>query len=302
MSSDTTTALEPPTGRRVRATAGLAAKLRQPPTVALLIPGALLLILVFGYPVVELLSRSFSTDHGAFGYYKDFLGSGPLVNILLRSAWTAFVVTAVSLLIGYPFAYFVTIASTRVRRLLLAIIAISLFISVVARGYAWLVILDRNGALNKGLESVGLESLQGTYVRNFAGVVIGMIQYGIPLMVLPIYDSMRRFDDQLRYAAATLGARPLTTFFRVYLPLTMPGVIAGSAIVFIATLGYYVLPSILGGPGNVMIGQVIADKIQSTQEYELASAMAVILLLVALVFFVAFMRVTRNTRGRVFDV
>jgi putative spermidine/putrescine transport system permease protein len=286
---------------RVGAIGRLRMAVREPPLVLLLVPGVLLLGAIFGYPVVELLTRSVTTEPGGLHYYREFLGSSALVHILLRSAWTAFVVTVVALVVGYPFAYLIASSSRRVRQLLLGIVALSLFISIVARGYAWLVILDRNGALNAGLGAVGLTSLQGTYVRNFTGVVIGMIQYGIPLMVLPIYDSMRRFDDRLRNAAATLGARPITTFLQVYLPLTMPGVIAGSAIVFIATLGYYVLPSILGGAGNVMLGQVIAERIQSSQQYGLASAMAVVLLAVALVFFVAFIRVTRRAAGGVSD-
>lgn len=265
------------------------------PAGLLLVPGVVLIGVLFGYPVVELLTRSFTAGHSPWTYYREFLGNPGLVAILTRSAWTALVVTLISLAVGYPFAYLVASVGPRLRRFLLGALALSLFTSVVARGYAWLVILDRDGALNDGLNAIGINA-HGTYVYDFAGVVIGMTQYGIPLMVLPIFDSMRRFDDRLSHAAASLGASPAIRFAQVYLPLTLPGVIAGCALVFTATIGYYVLPSILGGPGNEMIGQLIAQKIQSTQQYALASAMAVVLLAVTLVFFVAFMRVTRGRR------
>jgi ABC-type spermidine/putrescine transport system permease subunit I len=126
-----------------------------------------------------------------------------------------------------------------------------------------------------------------------------MVQYGIPFMVLAVYDVMRRVDPNLTKAAATMGARPSRAFIRVYWPLTMPGVIAGSAIVFITTLGYYILPSILGGPRNTMVGQVIADKVQTTLDWAGATALAGILLLVSVAGFVGFLRVTRRAGSAV---
>ncbi|MFN8232233.1 MAG: ABC transporter permease [Actinomycetota bacterium] len=202
--------------------------------------------------------------------------------------------TAISLIVGYVVAYVAATSSRRIRTLILACVAASLFISVVVRGYSWLTILDRQGVLNSALSAAGLERWQVTLVHNIQGVVIGMIQYGIPLMVLSIYDVMRRFDERLRYAAATLGARPSVAFAKVYLPLTMPGVAAGCTIVFIATLGYYVLPSILGGAGDVMIGELIADKIQTTLDWGEGTAIAVVLLAMALVFFAVLYRVSNR--------
>jgi putative spermidine/putrescine transport system permease protein len=267
----------------------------------LVAPAVLLVAFLFLYPAGELLTRSFTESPGGTSHYESFFESQSLVTILVRSAWTAFVVTVISLLVGYPVAYIAATSSQKVRILILGTVAASLFVSVVVRGYSWLAILDRNGLLNTTLRTIGLEDYERTLVRNFAGVVIGMIQYGIPFMILPIYDSMRRFDERLRYAAATLGARPSVAFLRVYLPLTLPGVGAGCTIVFIATLGYYVLPSILGGPQNIMVGELIAEKFHTTLEWGLGAAIASVLLAVALLFFFAFYRLTLRpveARGR----
>jgi ABC-type spermidine/putrescine transport system permease subunit I len=116
-------------------------------------------------------------------------------------------------------------------------------------------------------------------------------------MVLSVYDSMHRFDERLRRAAATLGARPSAAFFRVYVPLTLPGVVAGCVIVFITTLGYYIIPSILGGPENSMIGQLIATEIRSLVEWGIGSTIATVLLLVALAAFVVFYRASARAAG-----
>jgi ABC-type spermidine/putrescine transport system permease subunit I len=255
----------------------------------LILPALALVVLLFILPAGELLSRSVSEPPGGTHHYEEFLGSASLVKIVLRSAWTALVVTIVSLLLAYPVAYVAATSSKGVRTAILGTIAASLFISIVVRGYAWLTILDRNGVLNTVLDGIGLGGLKTTLVHNFAGVVIGMVQYGIPFMVLALYDSMRRFDKTLAAASANLGARPSVTFLKIYLPLTRPGIGAGCTIVFIATLGYYILPSILGGPGNIMVGELIATKIQTTLEWGLAAAIACLLLILALgLFFVLY--------------
>jgi putative spermidine/putrescine transport system permease protein len=268
----------------------------------LLAPSLVLIGVVFLLPTAALLTRSMTEEPGGLTHYGAFLSSHALLTILLRSAWVALVVTAISLVVGYTVAYAAARSSGRIRTLILGAVGASLFISVVVRGYSWLTILDRQGVLNSAFKVVGLEHLQVTLVHNLTGVVIGMIQYGIPFMVLAIYDVMRRFDERLTYAAATLGARPAVAFVKVYVPLTMPGVAAGCMIVFIATLGYYILPSILGGAGNLMIGELIATKIQTTLEWGLGTAISVILLCTSLVFFWILYRVTSKLQAGVTDV
>lgn len=263
----------------------------------LLLPAILLVAAGFLYPTITVLSRSFSEPPGGTSHYNEFLGSPSLMRIMGRSMLTAGIVTVVSLAVAYPYAYVAATSTKRAARILLLVMAIALFISVIVRAYSWLAILDRNGVLNSTLEMLGLGRFRVTLVHNFAGVLIGMIQYGIPFMTLPIYAVMRRFDERLRYAAAALGARPVRAFWFVYLPLTLPGVVAGCAIVFITTLGYYIIPSILGGPQNTMVGQLIATKIQTTLEWGLGAAIGSVLLMIALVTFVVFYRTTRRFQG-----
>jgi len=258
------------------------------------IPAIVLVLAVFAFPTLRLLLRSFTEGDGGLSNYGDVLGDGALVRILLRSVWIAAVVTAISLVLGFVYTYAAVTGGRRLRMVLLTLVGMSLFVSVVVRGYSWLAILDRNGALHSFFDAVGLDSVEPTLVRNFWGVVISMVQYGVPFMVLAIYDVMRRIDPNLSKAAATLGAPPHKAFLRVFLPLSLPGVIAGSIIVFVTTLGYYILPSILGGPKNTMIGQVIADRIQTTLDWASATALAGLLLLVSLVGFAVFLRITRR--------
>jgi putative spermidine/putrescine transport system permease protein len=258
----------------------------------LLAPALILVGVAFLYPVGAMLSHSFTDGPGGLANYRELFETDVYLRVLLRTLLTALIVTLASLAIGYPYAYLAATSGPRARAVLLGVIAASLFISVIVRSYAWLAILDRNGALNTLLGAMGLDRLQTTLVHNFAGVVIGLVQYGVPLMVLPLYDNMRRFDERLRLAAATLGAPPRVAFLRVYLPLTLPGVVAGSIVVYITTLGYYIIPSILGGPENTMIGQLVATEIRSTVNWGLGSAISSLLLVVALGAFVLFYRAT----------
>jgi ABC-type spermidine/putrescine transport system permease subunit I len=261
------------------------------------VPALVVLALAFAYPTVRLLLRSVTEEPGFVHNYESIFTDATILKIVLLSIWTAAVVTLVALVVGYAYTYAALKSGPRLRATLLTIIAASLFVSIVVRGYAWLAILDRNGALQAGFKALGFDSFQPTLVRNFTGVVIGMVQYGIPFMVLALYDVVRRIDPRLMQASAMLGAGPFTTFRKVFLPLSMPGVIAGCLIVFITTLGYYILPSILGGPANTMVGEVIATKLQTTLDWAGATSLAGVLLLISVIGFIAFIRVTRRAGG-----
>jgi len=264
------------------------------PLAWLVVPALVLIALVFLYPTLRLLLRSITTDPGFVDNYRGVFDDASNLRILGRSVLTAAVVTAISLVVGYAYAYAAITAGPRLRAILLGIVGASLFVSIVVRGYAWLAILDRNGALDATLDWVGIGPLDVQLVRNFTGVVIGMVQYGIPLMVIALFDVMRRIDPRLMRASTMLGAGPVTTFRRVFWPLSLPGVIAGCLIVFITTLGYYILPSILGGPANTMIGEVIATKLQTTLDWAGATALAGVLLLISVIGFALFLRITRR--------
>jgi len=266
----------------------------------LVLPGLLLLGAVFLYPVLSVLALSFTTEPMGLSHYHAFFGSEAFIRILGRTFWTASVVTLLALTFGYPFAYVAATASPRLGRLLIGLVAGSLFMSAIVRSYALLAILDRNGLLNSMLETIGMKNFRVELVHNLSGVVIGCLQFAIPLMVLPIYAIMRRFDERYLKAAESLGARPIAAFFLIYLPLTSPGIIAGCTIVFVTSLGYYIVPSILGGPQNMMLGQVIAIQMQTTLDWGLGTAMASVILLVALFCFGIFYRVSQSYEAKVY--
>jgi putative spermidine/putrescine transport system permease protein len=257
----------------------------------LVVPVLFLLFIAFVVPVVMLLARSVLGPPVGLGSYQSFLGSPELRTVLLRTLWTAGIVTVISIGVGYPYAFLAVSTTPRMRRLLLGVVTTSLFISLVVRCYAWLAILDRGGALNALLHAIGFPNAQIVGVHNFAGVVIGILQYTIPLSILPMYDVMSRVDERLPHAAASLGAGPIRKFLTVYFPLTLPGVAAGALLTFISALGYYIAPSLLGGPQNTMIGSLIANDILTTLQWGQGAAVATVLLVLALLFFVSFNKI-----------
>lgn len=259
-------------------------------------PGLVLIVVVFLAPVGVLLARSFTDPPGGLTHYETFFESAGLVKILVRTVWTAAIVTAISLVVAYPVAHIAATTTPGLQTLIIGVVGASLFISLVVRCYAWLAILDRRGLVNATLGAVGLDGVEIVGVHNFSGVLIGVLQFTLPFMILPLYQVMRMYDQRLTLAAASLGAAPWRALLRVYIPLTLPGAIAGCAIVFITTLGYYIAPSILGGPQNVMIGELIAVKIRTTVEWGLGAAIASVLLVVALTLFVVFYRTTARVQ------
>lgn len=266
--------------------------------VSVLLPALLFILAVFVWPVATMLYSALTEPPGGIGNFERLFSSA-LTRIFIRTVGVAAVVTVISLVVAYPYAYLAASTGPRARRVLLGVAGASLFVSIVVRGYGWLTVLDRNGVLNTTLDALGLGQYSVTLVHNFAGVVIGMAQYGVPFMVFPLYDVMRRVDPRLLRAAATLGASPRRAFWGVYVPLTFPGVTAGCTVVFITALGYYILPAILGGPRNTMIGEYIADQFLSTADFGLGGAAAAALLVIALFIFVGLQGLGRIiVRGR----
>ena len=218
----------------------------------------------------------------------------------LRVFWTTFqlalIVTALCLLIGYPVAYAVAHASPRMRRWMLLPLLVGLTLSILARTYAWVVILQRHGLVNSMLMSLGLTSSPLTLVYNRFGVYVGMVHILLPFMVMVLLPSMRAIDPTLTTAAQSLGARPASAFRLVYLPLSMPGVIAASTLVLVMALGFFITPAVLGGGHTTTIAMVVQTQVQELLDWSLAAAMGVTLLalsLVALLIYDRFSNVER---------
>jgi putative spermidine/putrescine transport system permease protein len=186
-------------------------------------------------------------------------------------------VTLICLLLGYPMAYTIANASERMRRLLIFTVLVPFWGSILVRTFAWMVLLQKRGLINKLLLDLNIIAEPLTLIYNRTSVLIGMVHILLPFMILPLYAVLARIDPSYAKAAASLGASPVWGFLRVYLPLSLPGVISGTVLVFVMGLGYYITPALLGGPGELMIAQLIEMQVADFGNWGLAGALAVIL-------------------------
>lgn len=258
----------------------------------LLSPGALWILLFFLIPsllivVYSFLNRqtgggvlwSFSTD----AYVKLFTPNpdSPIINdfviIFLRSFWWALLTTIICLILGYPLAFFIAQQSTAVKSMLIFLVMIPFWTNFLVRTYAWKFILNNNGLVNTLLHGLGLPRIP--IINTPTAVLIGLVYGSLPFMVLPLYASIEKFDYTLVEAAQDLGANYFRVFNKIFLPLTMPGVVAGSVLVFIPVVGQYVVPTILGGGKVAMLGNILAQQFGSAMNWPFGSAIAVIFMI-----------------------
>lgn len=257
----------------------------------LVLPALAFLLIFFGYPLVDILRRSFTEPSAGLDNYRTFFETDIYVTVLRRTIVTAALVTAVCLALAYPYAYLMTVVRRRWRIVLLAIVLLPFWTSLMVRTYAWIVLLQDTGLINDVLRSLGLGP--ASLIRNTLGVTIGMTQILLPFAVLPLYSVMRGIDRRLLAAAEGLGARPFTAFVRVYVPLSMPGVVAAAILVFILALGFYIAPALLGSPRNALLSQLIVQQISTLLNFGMGGAMAAILLGATLVLLAVLSRVVR---------
>ena len=206
----------------------------------------------------------------------------------LKSIRIAFVSTCLCLLIGYPMAYAIARADPVWRNLFLFLIILPFWTSFLLRVYAWMGMLSTNGLINNLLLSAGLIDQPLKLLYTDFAVYLGIVYSYLPFMILPLYANLERLDYSLNEAAADLGARPLRIFRDITLPLSLPGIIAGSLLVFIPALGEFVIPALLGGLDSLMIGRTLYDEFFTNRDWPLSSAVAIILLLILVVPIMAF--------------
>jgi putrescine transport system permease protein len=224
-----------------------------------------------------------------------FLFSDPLyVNSYLNSLRIAAVSTLIALLIAYPMAYGMARCTPTWRAILLTAVILPFWTSFLIRVYAWIGILKQEGLLNLVLEWLGVISEPLTIHLTPVAVYVGIVYSYLPFMILPLYASLEKLDTSLLEAAADLGARPWQVFLRVTLPLSLPGVAAGCFLVFIPAVGEFVIPELLGGASTQMIGRTLWTEFFNNRDWPVASAVAVLLVLVLVVPIVIFQRVARR--------
>src|SRR5215213_4046099 len=232
--------------------------------VGLLTPVTLWLGLFFLVPLLFILAYSFGTS-GVYGgitlgfnpgnYLKVF---DPLyLEIIVRTFVIALINTFLCLALGYPLAYFIAFKGGRRRTTLILMVMIPFWTSLLLRAYAWVVILSGNGIANRALQFLGITDGPVNLIFTPGAVLMGMVYSYLPFMILPLYAALEKFDVRLKEAAQDLGASRWHTFWRVTFPLSMPGVIAGSILVFIPSAGEFVIPNLLGGARTVLVGAIM---------------------------------------------
>jgi putrescine transport system permease protein len=214
---------------------------------------------------------------GTLANYAVIAGDEFYLRAYLGSVGNAALATALCLLIGYPIAFAIARSRGPWRQLLLFFVIMPFWTSFLIRVYAWIAILEPQGLLNQLLIALGLVTAPLPLLNNRFSVQLGLVYSYLPFMILPLYGFLSRLDESLIEAAADLGARPLQAFLGVVLPLTIPGIAAGSLLVLIPATGEFVIPDLLGGPGTLMIGKVLWDEFFNNRDWPVAAAVAVVL-------------------------
>jgi putative spermidine/putrescine transport system permease protein len=265
----------------------------------LVVPYLVFLLVVYAYPVYDILRQSVSDfvppQQGGLDNYQWFFETSSNIRILARTVITAAIVTVITLLLAYPYAYYLTIVRPRARMALLAIVLVPFWTSLMVRNFAWVVLLQEDGPIKAALRAVGGQDIQ--LLGNITGVVIGEIQILLPFVILPLYARLRTIDRRLLDAAGSLGAPPWRGFLKVYLPLSVPGMLSGGVLAFVLSLGFYVTPMLLGSSREQLLSPLMVTQVNQLLAFGRGGAMAAVLLLVSLFLIGAVFLATRNKAG-----
>ena len=229
-----------------------------------------------------------------FANYRFLFTDRLYISAYLYSLKVAAVSTLWCLVIGYPMTYAIARSTIVWRNLLLMLIVLPFWTSFLLRVYAWIGLLKNNGVINNVLLALGVIHEPLTLMQTDFAVYVGIVYSYLPFMILPLYANLEKHDPTLLEAAADLGARPWRAFVRVTLPLSIPGIVAGSLLVFIPAVGEYVIPSLLGRTDQLMIGRVLSDEFFANRDWPVASAVAILMLILLVVPIMLFQRVQRR--------
>ncbi len=267
------------------------------------LPAFVLVLLILIIPFVWLAWMSLYDASGALsGENYARLLRPAYVDSFLTTFKVAVIVTVSCVVLGYPVSYLLSQLPDKAAQVLMIFIILPFWTSVLVRTYAWLVLLQRHGLVNTWLANLGLISEPLPLVNNLTGTVIGMVHIMLPFLILPLYASMKTIDPVLLRAAANCGASPAKAFRQVFLPLSLPGLATGVALIFVLCLGYYLTPALLGGGRVAMWSTQIADMIAKFANWGAASALSVVLLVVTgtiLVIVNALFKAASVTKGGV---
>jgi putative spermidine/putrescine transport system permease protein len=252
----------------------------------LMAPGVLVISTLLVLPLLWLFALSF-IDGSEFSliHYRRLAADPSYLKSFTLTFQVAGTVTLACALLGYPLCYWMVGVRPTLQRAGLICVLIPFWTSLLVRTYAWLVLLQRRGLVNTALQDLGLIKQPLEVMYNVTGTTIGMTHILLPFLVLPLFASMQRIEPDLLRAASALGATPAYRFWKVFFPLSLPGLAAGSLLVFVLSIGYYVTPQLLGGGSTILVGQLIQRNVELFSSWGAASAVSVVLLGMVLVLF-----------------
>jgi len=254
---------------------------------ALALPALLVILLLIVLPVGWLAWQSVYHDGFTLENYRRIVSEDIYWRSFALTFEISLLVTVLALLLGYPIAYAASAAPKGLSIVILALVVLPFWTSVLVRAYAWLALLQRTGVINHLLQGLGIIDEPLALVHNSFGTVVATLHILLPFMVLPLYATMQKIPCDLMQAGASLGGSPSHTFWRIFLPLSLPGVLAGSTLVFVLSLGFYITPELLGGGRTVMVSMLVSRNVELYNQWGAASAVGVALLIgVAVIFLV----------------
>jgi putative spermidine/putrescine transport system permease protein len=263
---------------------------------ALLLPAFLLMTVLYVAPIVQVLAISVTEPQPGFGNYERLLTNAGVHRVIGTTLRVCAVTTALALLLGYALSYVIALARPAARRWWLLAVLLPLWISVLVRAFAWVTLLRQQGLVNQGLQAIGVVEEPLRLVWNEFGIVVGMVHYMVPYAVLPMLAGMREIDPRLLAAARGLGASRRVVFLRVFLPLSLPGLVAAGVLVFIFSLGFYITPAILGGGKTLMAAEWIKLQILDLVRWGMGTMLATVLVVAILATLALFSRVVDLNR------
>jgi len=270
-------------------------KIIDPKWIMIILPVAFILITTF-IPMINLFKLSVVDENGfTLKYLSQVFTEQIYLQVIFLTLKIAFLVTISCLVLSYPVSYFIIkLKSPTLKKIILQLIMIPFWISLLVRTFSWIVVLQDQGVVNSILKSLGIISQPIPLVYNTTGVLIGMTHVLLPYMILNVYSTMEGIDRNLVQVAQVMGAKPTRAFWEIFFPLSVPGILSGSMLVFILALGYFITPSLLGGAHDMTISMLIQNNISNTLNWSLASALALVLFLITLVLLGGLLFLMRN--------
>ena len=248
-------------------------------------PSIFSIIAIIMIPVGWLFYLSFIGNGGDFSLvnYQRMIEYKSYARVYLITFQVSILTTLLCVIIGFPLAYFLAQLPQKIAGVLMLTVLLPFWTSLLVRTYAWLVLLQKKGLLNDFAIQIGLWETPVKLVHNMTGTLIGMAHIMLPFLILPLYGAMRRIEPEMMHAASNLGAKPIQAFWKIFFPISLPGLVAGSLIVFVLCLGFYVTPAVLGGGRVVMIATQITAILENQFNWGAASALGVVLLVTTMI-------------------